>query len=511
MELELKSINVCNYDKKSNTVCTVESDIIVPDTKPDIYRILCVNAKADLEEQYVRKGKMVLSGNVRFDIMYIGETDKGRIYTITTTVPFNHQHDVAGSEDSYQCISGCRVASTDFKVKNSRKLSAAARLSMDTEVIDYSTLDILESVSGDNPPPSKQTELSYDTLAGCRSVSFTVSDTISLPGIDISEVPDLCVYMDNTEIKTVNNKAIIKGILPAKLFYISSGEPTTYETEISFTEIADMDMANSDSVLCSNFSVSGVDYQISQTEDDTTVDLDIKVSGYIKAYDRINHSVVSDIYSPDYSYTASKNTLKFEKISGPADVQITLKDTLSSDFGNISRVYYMNVYPFCQNITCDGSSVRLSGSVQTCVIYSNEDGELCSTKKDIPYEINTPVDCPGEDTVFDYSVCAANYGYTLGASGDAQARIILKSSVCVRSVSQVTVISDFAEDKASPIDKSAQPGIIVCYPDGSKTMWDYAVKYNTTCQDIAAVNNLDTHTPLVPGEPILIPKRVCRS
>lgn len=508
MELKLKDINVCNYNKKLDTACSVEADIIVPDTKPDIYRILCVNATSDLDEQYIKKGKIVFSGNVKFNILYIGETDKSRIYSIEYSAPFNHQSDITGADDNFTSISKCSVSSTDFKVKNSRKLSAKCMLSINFEAINYTAENVLEAVSGEDTAPSKQRELSCDIMTVCKNFKFSFSDTITLPASSTpSEILDFNVNLDTPEIKTVNNKAIIKANLPAKVFYLSGSEPSVYETEFSFTEIADLDSASPESTLISNFDVSDINYVVSNTDDVTTVDLDIKVVGYIKSYEKQDCTVISDIYSPDYKYSINKKKAGFEKLSKQVDSGITLKDTLSSDSG-ISKVYYMNVYPSLKEVKQEASSVKLSGNVQTSVIYSDSEGEIRSTKKDIPYEIELPMEIADSDNTYDVSVSAVNYGYVLGTSHDIQARIVLKAGLSGHSFTKETIITDFTEDKNSTIDKSSQPSITVCYPSENACLWDYAVKYNTTCEEIAAVNKIEPDAVLEKGNPILIPKRV---
>ncbi len=509
MELKLRDINVCNFNKKLSTVCNVEADIIVPDTKPDIYRILCVNATADMDEHYIRKGKIVFSGNVKFNILYTGETDKTRIYNIEYSMPFNHQADFAGAEDDFKCITRCTVSGTDFKVKNSRKLSAKGELSIDAEVMNYTALNALEEVLGEDTVPSKQKNFKADSMVVCKDFAFSFSDSITLPsGDDVLDVLDFDVRMDTSEIKTVNNKAIIKGNLPAKIFYISGSEPSVYETEFSFTEIADLDMANSESMLSSHFNVSDVSYEVSKSDDEAVIDLDIKINGYIKAYEKQEYSVISDIYSPDYSYSVSKEKAQLESFVKANESQITVKDNLSSDLsGSISKIYYMNVYPSCSSVDCKNSSVKVSGSVQTSVLYSDEDGTICSSAKDIPYEFDIPFDHAEGGTSFDVSVSAVNYGYVLGGANEVQARIVLKAMLSGRTASDVNIITDFSEDKNSPVDKSSQPSITVCYPDGSATLWDYAVKYNTTCEEIASVNSIDLDSQLQSGVPILIPKR----
>jgi len=39
------------------------------------------------------------------------------------------------------------------------------------------------------------------------------------------------------------------------------------------------------------------------------------------------------------------------------------------------------------------------------------------------------------------------------------------------------------------------------------TLTGIAKKYNTTCEEIIDVNSLDKDNPIIPGVPVLIPKR----
>lgn len=510
MDLKLRDISICDYTKKIITQCTVDADVIVPDTKPDIHRILCVNAVADLNERYIRKDKIIFSGNVSFTIMYTGDTDKSKIYTIEYTAPFNHQTDISGASDDAMSISNCTISGTDFKVKNSRKLSAKAFLNIDAEAMKYKDISALEEVSGDDAVPFRSAQIKSDSLIACREVEFVLSDTISLPSTaNEAEIYDFNVRIDTSEIKTVNNKAIIKGMLPAKVFYMSDNQYSVYETEFSFTEIADLDMANSESILSSHFDIADVSYSLRETEGEILLEADIKVKGNIRAYDRMECLVVSDIYSPDHNYSVKTNTINAACFNILNESRLTVKDSLTADsFGSsIARVHYMNVYPSCKKIYCENSVAHIEGSVQTFIIYSDDTGELGSVKKDIPFETDFPCECDSASSVFDVSVSAVNYGYILGSSHDVQARTVLKLTSGVLSSSKASIISDFNEDKSSPIDKSTQPSITVCYPDGKLSLWDYAVKYNTTCEEIASVNKIDINANLASGSPILIPKR----
>lgn len=508
MDLSYKNIKVCSWAKKQKNEYTASSDIIVPDTKPDIYRILCVNASANLEEQYIRKDKIIYSGTVNYTVLYVGENDKNIIYTIEHTAPFNHQADLTKSPSDAMCITKCIVASTDYNVKNSRKISAMANIYFDTDTVKYEDISFLESFEGEDCVPHKIQSISADMPVSLKEVEFTVSDTISVPLTEGSEICDFNIRIDSLDAKTVNNKAILKGTLPAKIFYSLGEELSTYETEFSFTEIIDLDMATVDSSLHSYFSVTGVSYNLNDTEGEKTIDADITVKGYIKVFEKLESSYVSDAYSPDFSYSISKNSFPIETYHNLGEVGLTVKESLpvSENGGGVSRVHYMNVYPSCKKTECDNSSLKVYGVMSVCVIYSDSENVLNSVKKDIPFETDLPCSFNEGTSVFDICVSAQNYNYVLSSS-EIQTRTVLKISAAQMCYVSQNLVSDFSEDKASPIDKSGQASITVCYPSDNSTLWDYAQKYNTTVSEIASVNGIDEDSPLISGKPILIPKR----
>jgi len=512
MDLKYKNIKVCSWAKKLQTGCNASADIIVPDTKPDIYRVLCVNAVADLEERYIRKDKIIYSGSVKFNILYTGENERDVIYTIEHTAPFNHQAELNGSSEDALCISKCVVASTDYNVKNSRKISALANILLDTDAVKYENIEFLEEVEGEDCLPHKTSSISADTSVSAKEVEFTLSDTISIPLTDEGEIFDFSVRLDSLETKTVNNKAILKGILPAKIFFNSQNQLSTYETELGFTEIVDLDMATVDSSLCSYFNIAGSDYSINDSDGEKTMDVDIKIKGYIRVFEKLECPLVSDIYSPDYTCNVSRRETRVENYHTPGDTALTLKETLSvvNSDETISRVHYMSVYPSCKKVISEKSSIKVSGDASVCVIYSDSEDNLNSIKKDIPFETEFPCRNDSGTAAYDVSVTAQNYSYVLSSSSEIQTRIVLKVSAGEIDYLPLNIVSSLSEDKSSPIDKSSQASITVCYPTEDKTLWDYAVKYNTTVDEIAYVNNIDADAPLCPGKALLIPKRrVC--
>ena len=449
MELSLKDINICEYNKIINTACSAEADIIVPDTKPDIYKILCVNASVDLAESYVKKGKIIFSGDVKFNVMYVGDNNKSAIYTIEYSVPFNHQSDAFDAMQENNCAVTCHISDTDFKLKNSRKLMAKCNISVVARATKHSVLKALEKVDGDNTVPFRQKTVKADSFVNSKEFSFNVSDTLALPGREMpEEIYDFSVNVNISEIKKVNNKAIIKGTLPIKIFYVSGNTPGTYETEFSFTEIADLDMIGPESILSSDFCIGKVNYEITDDEADPLIEADIVVKGFIKAYEPSEYVIVSDIYSPDYKYSVSKSKVNLEKYHCLTPVQITVKDIIGSksEEGDISKVHYMNAYAQCESAAYQNSVVVVSGNIKTTVIYSNHQDELCSIHKIIPFNAEIPSNENLENSFFDVRVSPINYGYVLSSDKDVQVRFVLRFETDAYTVCNTNLITDFSMD-----------------------------------------------------------------
>jgi len=127
--------------------------------------------------------------------------------------------------------------------------------------------------------------------------------------------------------------------------------------------------------------------------------------------------------------------------------------------------------------------------------------------KTIPYNAEITTNEILRDSFFDVIVTGVNYGYVLSSDRDVQVRCVLKIEVDAYTGCNTDLITNFLLDKNIPVDKSNQPGVTVCYPCEGLSLWDYAVKYNTTCEEIASVNNIDISSDFTPENPFLIPKR----
>lgn len=510
MDFNLNTVSVCDYAKQIKTKANVEADVIVPDTKPDIYRILSVKALADVSERYMRKDKVIFSGKVKFNIMYVGENDKSKICTIEYVSPFNHQAEMPGADDSAIGFGECYVAKTGFDVKNSRKLSVGAILELKAEATRQSKID---AISGDNMHeeiPAIAAAKEGDYLAACKEFDISLSESIALPTSDSEcEIYDVSVRPDISEIKTVNNKAVVKGNANLKILYGADGEISEYDTELAFTEIVDIDELSSEHTVVSHFETADCTASISPSDMGVGADIDFKIKGSICAYGRCDYSLVADMYSPDYAYEIKKRKAGIAHIGSQSQNQITVKDSviLSDSDAPVSKIHYMDSSVSCTDVSNEISRIKVCGNVENVVIYSDDSGDLHRIRHSTPFETEIICDNMASSATAFGTITCLNYGYILASSKEIQTRTVVKAEARCSAYEEIDLITDFKVDTKSPIQKSSQPSIVVFYPDSDTDIWDIAKKYNTTSEEIIKVNSLSDSGILPTDGPIIIPKR----
>lgn len=512
MEFKMWTLSESGSGGQIKTRASVESDIIVPDSKPDIYRILNVKAVADLSEYHIRKDKITFSGNIKYVVFYIGEEEGNKIYTIEYSAPFSHMTECSKLSEESTTKCSCSVSKTLFDVKNSRKLSVGALLDIKAEGTGAKDIQAIQNEDIPSSLAYKSEDCVYDTLKSSSEFEFDISDTITLDAGEDFEIYDIQINNDVSEIKAVNNKAVIKGQANVFVLYFSDGEIQGYNTEIPFTEIVDIDNLSSEQTLVSHFETSMVNYSVSDLTEQASIDIVAKIRGSIWGYEQMDCSLVKDMYSPDYTYDIRFKKCFLSKILSARDTKITLKDTLtvSDSSKSISKVHYADCNAVVDSYSVIGEQLKISGNLESVVIYSDSSDNLCRIGEIAPFE--TELDFPGADETSSISLdlSCVGTGYVLSSPMEVQMRTVARVKAVAFGLKEQQVISGFSLDENAPVKKEEQPSIVIYYPDSDSKLWNIAKKYNTTCEEIISVNSLDKENPIVPGVPIIIPKKCAK-
>ena len=146
--MELNQTSICYYEKKLAHIsaATESADSIVPDTFPDIGRIVCAYGTAVIKDQTPQNDRLLVSGTVQTTVLYEPENG-GKLRRLSVPVTFAHIEECEGLTAESICSTVCRIAAVDAEAMNSRKVSVSVQLCFLTE--GYCKAECTQ-LSGDN-------------------------------------------------------------------------------------------------------------------------------------------------------------------------------------------------------------------------------------------------------------------------------------------------------------------------------------------------------------------------
>ena len=156
---------------------TVEYDVseeyILPDYLPDIRKILLVNAKVEENDGFIQEGKAEYSGDVVFNVVYIGDT--GQIKFVTQAYPYTNYLADEGIYDDSVIEAVTRVDNRSVRAVSPRKLLLKGKVVTDISI--FNKLCVSPRLVGGSGVEDEFTlERKTDRIDCVNYMQFTESD-----------------------------------------------------------------------------------------------------------------------------------------------------------------------------------------------------------------------------------------------------------------------------------------------------------------------------------------------
>src|SRR5690554_3896008 len=122
LELMKEVLEVDQEIKRFVTQTVVEENVIVPDFKPDIERILSVRGQIHVNNKVMEGNKLFMEGIVDSTILYQTQEEGVKLQHVEAEIPFSHWVEV-GEEGDIQAIVDATMEYMDAELINTRKIS----------------------------------------------------------------------------------------------------------------------------------------------------------------------------------------------------------------------------------------------------------------------------------------------------------------------------------------------------------------------------------------------------
>ena len=98
IELVREKINMLRVKSRATSQLTFDEDYNVPDVKPDIGRMIQNKGEVRIEEIKLSENKAWVRAFLVVDLLYVGEAEEGKVYSLTAKIPIEENLNLEGIE-----------------------------------------------------------------------------------------------------------------------------------------------------------------------------------------------------------------------------------------------------------------------------------------------------------------------------------------------------------------------------------------------------------------------------
>ncbi len=520
VELEKKIIKTHRTLNAMGTQATMDNDIIVPDTQPDVKTVLQAEILPMICEKHIQRDYIILSGNVDYSIVYLSDEKDApsRVKSISTRVPFTHQIEASGAQEAAFAGIKADVVSVDFSAVNSRKINVKSVVDFESNIIRADDFQAVSNATGEGELPCKQKDVESFSLKDYAENEFEVSDVLSISSGSevIEDILKIDVRVAGKEIKSINGKLVAKGNLEARALYTdTAGQLQSMESSIPFTEVLSIDDVYENDICESEYTLTDLQYSVAADSDGdaSMIEVRARINAATCVYEQSCDSITDDLYSPYFDVTVARDKAKVTQVVYASSDRSIVKENINipADAPSIARIYNVVVKPYVESAQVLGGKADISGVADTYIEYTsaNTDAPVWSHKCEIPFAYSVSADC-SKDAQISVICEADDISYSASSANSADVRFTLNFDTKIVEEKEVSYIKDVEANEENAVDKDKMPSITIYFAAKGEKMWDISKRYHTTTEAICAANGCEFPEVLAEPKKIMIPRKsVC--
>ncbi len=494
MEIIKDTVNMCNVKAKGVTQAMADGDVIVPDSKPDILKLLQVDSDAVVTDKYIENGRLVINGRVNFKVLYVPDSEGEKIKSINTSMEFRQVVDSSGADNNVKLFVKPSVLKVEFNTVNSRKLRLRAIVHIEYEINELNELEICTDIV-DDTIEKDFCELQLEDTVDISEHSFTVKEMLEIPSgsESVKEILKMDVKVFDTEYKPVTGKVIVKGTVGVCILYTDTLDNVKFiEAEIPFTEILDTDGVSEDTLCEIDYTVIGdlCTLEADGDGDMRCISVDVDVCASLKGVEMRDKGVLRDCFVPYMETDLEKQEIPITITCERPTIENTVREVVSipENIPAVSGVYNVMCTPAITKSELQKNKILCEGKLDTYILYLTDTTEnpIYSHRKEISFSYM--LDCNNDTTGLRCEIKpeVRHVSYNLNSKGEVEIR-------CVLSVESVLI----KEDKISNIEginthmKDMDDGIVICFAEAGEDVWDIAKRYGVPKEKLIYHNNIE--------------------
>lgn len=531
MKLSLQTLHTNQLKCHGSIQITLEDDINVPDTKPDIDTIIKHHDTLEISEIRSEQDKVVLRGSLPFTLLYSSNDDIRPIHNMQSQIPFEESINIESLSPADEVFCHYELEDCQIQLINSRKISIRAIVSFHCQAEEVSStsagIDIISdeaaragmesSVTPEGLHRRHETIVYTQTTARQKDL-FRIKDEFSLPK-GKSNIDTVLYYEmtpQNLQTRLMEDSIRVTGDLQLFLLYVPEDEERRMEyieTEIPIDGVVNCVGCHENYIPDISFQPQGSVLETKADEDGNQriLELEMPLTMNIKFYEDNEMEILNDAYSTACELSLSHQDISFEKLLLKTQnvLRTSQRIKLEASSDKILQVCTTTGKVQIDEQEIQENGIYLEGIVELDILYitDNDNRPLGNAKGIIPFQHLLEVKNISPNDYYQLQSDISQISVLMLDSEELEAKVVINIGAMIFTPKSQSVISALEE---SPLDLERlqkMPGIVGFIADDKTTLWNLAKEYATSPESIMDLNGLTTEQ-IQPGDRLLLAKQV---
>lgn len=518
-----KTLAFADFIKHKPISLHVEEEILIPDVKPDMVRLLCSEGRCRLSETAVSAGStgiqsLRISGDLNAQTLYVpaGGAQQKMVISMESRIPFREEIPFRAGENSLVTLDA-ELLSVEVERINERKFRIKADVQICPREYRNRELTMFDGFSGEVAECRREPMKLMD-IAFRKTETLEFSEELKLKeGMpDIDKILCCNVHVVENHKQINREKAVVNATAFLNILY-EDEEPVLYQGKTDFTQFIKVDDENafSSPLLGSRVNFCIRNLSVEPNKDDQGdcrifhVSMDIDTT--MEYYREIEEPAVTDFYHLEKEARHELEPVEVNCIYGNSLSEATAREIINipEQFSGSPKVVYLSGTPAVKRTFVEQGKCIVEGVIPVTMVCLPGEGEGDAFCLKHNLEFRSAMDFPGAspDMEPDTEIALKELWFDAVNSRQIEVNAGIAVSANLFGRSRHNLIRTVSlEEPAQTTSGQKQPGIIVYITSAGDSTWKVGKKYRIPIKKILDANGMAEENELKAGTKLLILK-----
>lgn len=518
MDLIKKNIHMNRQKSKAVSQLTLDDDFNVPDTKPDMGKIIQEKGNIKIEEMKPQAEHVGVKGALEFQVLYLSDDGDRKIHSLEGAVPFEEMINIEGASDGDNIQLNWDLEDLSTNLINSRKMSVKTIVTFHLSVEELYDEETAVEVHGEDGVEYRNRGMDVLQMVTNKKDTLRIKDEIVLPSNkpNIYELLWTSVQPRGMDMRLMDGKLSVKGELLAFVVYKGEDEdqPVEWmETSLPFDGMIDCPGTAADMYSDIDTAMTHVELVPKPDYDgeERLFAVDVVLELNIKVYAEEHVDVLDDVYSALKQLVPVTQKAGYEGllVKNFSKCRASDRIRISESEARILQLIHSSGQVKIDDVEVVDDGIEVEGVVEVQLLYITSDDSMPfnSMRGMVPF--HHVIEAPGidEECIRNLKTDLEQLSTTMIDSEEIEVKATINLNALVLKRIETDIITDVLEEPLDMEKVQELPGIVGYMVRSGDTLWDIAKQYYTTVGDIMETNELASDE-ISPGDKLIIVKQV---